>query len=116
MAIGKHWTGLDQVGVGPHSDFKLRQKIISHVYFFNKVCHHLHLSLFPSKCSTGGDCCDQPGSKYGPVLPSLLPESKELAAVVCTIGVKLEKQVTNYFNRDEPLRERCFWIASGAQQ
>ena len=24
--------------------------------------------------------------------------------MVCTIGVKLEKQVTNYFNWDEPLR------------
>jgi len=41
---------------------------------------------------------------HGPLLPSLLIEAKELAAVVCTIGPKLEKQVTNYFNRDEPLR------------
>ena len=41
---------------------------------------------------------------HGPLLPSLLPEAKELAAVVCTIGPKLEKQVTDYFNRDEPLR------------
>jgi len=40
----------------------------------------------------------------GPLLPSLLPEAKELAAVVCTIGPRLEKQATDYFNRDEPLR------------
>ena len=44
------------------------------------------------------------GVVHGPLLPSLLPEAKELAAVVCTIGPKLEKQVANYFNRDEPLR------------
>jgi hypothetical protein len=41
---------------------------------------------------------------HGPLLPSLLPGAKELAAVVCTIGSRLEKQVTNYFNRDEPLQ------------
>jgi len=41
---------------------------------------------------------------HSPLLPSLLPEAKELAAVVGTIGPKLEKQVTDYFNRDEPLR------------
>ncbi|MDH5695069.1 MAG: hypothetical protein OEZ00_00425 [Dehalococcoidia bacterium] len=41
---------------------------------------------------------------HGSLLPSLLPEAKELAAVVCTIGPKLEKQVTDYFNRGEPLR------------
>ncbi len=40
----------------------------------------------------------------GPLLPSLLPEAKELAVVVCTIGSRLEKQVTNYFKQDEPLR------------
>jgi len=40
----------------------------------------------------------------GPLLPSLLPEAKEIAAVVGTIGPKLEKQVTDYFNGDEPLR------------
>lgn len=41
---------------------------------------------------------------YGPLLSSLLPEAKELAVVVCTIGSRLEKQVTNYFKQDEPLR------------
>lgn len=44
------------------------------------------------------------GLMYGPLLLSLLSEAKEFAAVVCTIGPKLEKQVTNYFKRDEPLR------------
>jgi hypothetical protein len=41
---------------------------------------------------------------HGPLLPSLLREAKELAAVICTIGPKLEKQVANYFSQDEPLR------------
>jgi hypothetical protein len=40
----------------------------------------------------------------GPLLPSLLPEAKELAVVVGTIGPRLEKQATDYFDRDEPLR------------
>lgn len=44
------------------------------------------------------------GVVRGPLYASLLPEAKELAAVVCTIGPKLEKQVANYFNQDEPLR------------
>ncbi len=40
----------------------------------------------------------------GSLLPSLLPQAKELAVVVSTIGLKLEKQVTDYTNRGEPLR------------
>ena len=39
-----------------------------------------------------------------PLLPSLLPEAKELAIVVGTIGPELEEQATDYFDRDEPLR------------
>ena len=41
---------------------------------------------------------------HGPALPATLPEAKELAIIVGTIGPRLEKQVTDYFNRDEPLR------------
>jgi hypothetical protein len=41
---------------------------------------------------------------HGSLLPSLLPEAKELAVVVGTIGPRLEKQVTDYTNRNEPLR------------
>ncbi len=41
---------------------------------------------------------------HGLLLPPLLTEAKELAAVVCTIGPKLEKQATDYFSRGEPLR------------
>ncbi len=40
----------------------------------------------------------------GSLLSSLLPEAKELAVVVGTIGPRLEKQVTDYSSRGEPLR------------
>lgn len=40
----------------------------------------------------------------GPLLPSLLPEAKELAIAVGTIGPSLEKQATDYINQGEPLR------------
>jgi hypothetical protein len=40
----------------------------------------------------------------GSLFPSVFPEAKELAGVVCTIGPKLEKQVTDCMNSDGPLR------------
>ena len=41
---------------------------------------------------------------YSPLLPSLLQEAEELAIVVCTIGPRLEQEVKDYFDKDEPLR------------
>lgn len=41
---------------------------------------------------------------HGSLLASLLPEAKELAIAVCTIGPRLEKQVTDYSNGGETLR------------
>jgi len=41
---------------------------------------------------------------HGSLLPSTFPEAKELAIAVGTIGPRLEKQVAEYFDRDEPLR------------
>jgi len=40
----------------------------------------------------------------GRLLPSLLPEVKELAVVVCTIGPALERQAKLYFDEGEQLR------------
>ncbi len=60
---------------------------------------HSITEMSHSQVSLGGNLV-----VHGPLLPSLLPEAKELAAVVCTIGPRLEKQVTNYFNQDEPLQ------------
>jgi hypothetical protein len=39
-----------------------------------------------------------------PLLSSLLPQAKELAVAVCSIGPRLEKQVTNYTSQGELLR------------
>ncbi|MGB2800407.1 MAG: hypothetical protein WBC55_03590 [Dehalococcoidia bacterium] len=41
---------------------------------------------------------------HAPVLPAALPGVKELAVVVCTIGHKLERKVTDYSEEGEPLR------------
>jgi hypothetical protein len=41
---------------------------------------------------------------HDPLLPSLLAKAKELAVAVCTIGPRLEKQVTDYTSQGEPLR------------
>jgi len=40
----------------------------------------------------------------GPLLPAIFPEAKELAAVVSTIGPRLEKQVTDYSKNSAALR------------
>ena len=40
----------------------------------------------------------------GSLLPSLLAQARELAAVVCTIGPHLEEKVASYFGENEPLR------------
>ena len=41
---------------------------------------------------------------HGSILPSVLAEAKELAVAVCTIGSRLEQQVTDYFSSGESLR------------
>ena len=41
---------------------------------------------------------------HSPLLASALSDAEELVTVVCTIGHKLEKQVTEYLGGSEPLR------------
>jgi hypothetical protein len=41
---------------------------------------------------------------HGPLIPAIFPEAKELAAVVGTIGPRLENQVTDYSKSDEAMR------------
>jgi hypothetical protein len=41
---------------------------------------------------------------HGPLLPAIFPEAKELAILLCTIGPRLEKQVTDYSKSDEVMR------------
>ena len=40
----------------------------------------------------------------GPLLPAIFPEAKELAILLCTIGPRLEKQVTDYSKSGEAMR------------
>jgi hypothetical protein len=55
--------------------------------------------MSPSQVSLEGDKAIQ-----GPLLHTIFPKAKELAVVVCTIGPKLEKQVTYYSKNSETLR------------
>ena len=41
---------------------------------------------------------------HGPLIPAIFPEAKELAVLLCTIGPRLEKQVTDYSKNDEAMR------------
>ena len=41
---------------------------------------------------------------HAPLIPAIFPEAKELAVLLCTIGARLEKQVTDYTSQGEPLR------------
>jgi len=41
---------------------------------------------------------------HGPALPALFPEARELAVIICTIGLKLEKQASEYTKNGEALR------------
>jgi hypothetical protein len=41
---------------------------------------------------------------HGPLIPAIFPEAKELAVLLCTIGPKLEKQVTDYNKSGEAMR------------
>ena len=41
---------------------------------------------------------------HGPLIPAIFPEAKELAVVVCTIGPRLERQVTDYSKKSVALQ------------
>jgi len=41
---------------------------------------------------------------HGPLIPAILPEAKELAVILCTIGPRLEKQVTDHSKSGETMR------------
>jgi hypothetical protein len=40
----------------------------------------------------------------GSLIPAIFPEAKELAVILCTIGPRLEKQVTDYSKSNEAMR------------
>jgi len=41
---------------------------------------------------------------HGPLIPAIFPEAKELAVLLCTIGPRLEKQVTDYSKSGKTMR------------
>jgi hypothetical protein len=72
-------------------DHLLEPVVIYEIYLVNEISHN--------QFSLEGNA-----AVHGSLLHLLLPEAKELAVVVSTIGPKLEKQVTDYSNQGEPLR------------
>ena len=72
-------------------DHLLEPAIAYEIYPITKVDHH--------QLSLAGDTV-----LHGPSLTSLLSNAEEIVTVVCTIGPKLENQVTDCLGRSEPLR------------
>ncbi len=54
--------------------------------------------------NSGQVSLDGNGAICGPLLPAVFPEAKELVVIVCTIGSRLERQVTEYSKSGEALR------------
>lgn len=77
--------------VSTKDDHLLEPAIAYEIYPITKVDHH--------QLSLAGDTL-----LHGPLLTSLLSNAEEIAALVCTIGPKLENQVTDCLGRSELLR------------
>jgi len=61
--------------------------------------HYPVTGMGPEQVSLEGD-----KAIHGPLLPANFPEAKELTVLVCTIGPRLEAQVTTYSKNGEALR------------
>jgi hypothetical protein len=61
--------------------------------------YHQVTGISPDQISLEGD-----KEIHGSLLPTIFPEAKRLAILVCTIGPRLEKQVTAYSKSGETLR------------
>ena len=61
--------------------------------------YYMVSSMNGSQISLEGD-----KAMHGPLLPAIFPEAKELAVLLCTIGPRLEKQVTDYSKSGETMR------------
>jgi hypothetical protein len=61
--------------------------------------YYMVSSMNGSQISLEGDKAIQ-----GPLLPAIFPEAKELAVLLCTIGPRLEKQVTDYSKSGKTMR------------
>ena len=61
--------------------------------------HYTVRSMNDSQISLEGD-----KALHGPLLPAIFPEAKELVVILCTIGPKLEKQVTDHSKNGAALK------------
>ncbi|MBM4276495.1 MAG: hypothetical protein FJ130_01265 [Deltaproteobacteria bacterium] len=82
---------IDELLAGAKNDFLLEPAIAYGIYPLTEM-------------NRGRLPLEDNGVIHDPLLPSLLSGADEFAVVICTIGHRLEKQVTNYFKQDEPLR------------
>jgi len=97
---------------GFRGNFKVRPKIKSLILELLASVENAHLlepaiayEVYPITEMTSSQVSLEGNSVvHGSLLPSIFPEAKELVIVVCTIGPKLEKQVTDYSNGGETLR------------
>jgi len=101
---------LRRQGIGEYSRLKSEIKTLIHELLASVNDGHLlepAIAYETHKISSvGHDQLSLEGNAvlHGSQLPSVLAEAKELTVVVYTIGLKLEEQVTAYFNKSEPLR------------
>ena len=97
---------------GFRGNFKVRPKIKSLILELLASVENAHLlepaiayEVYPITEMTSSQVSLEGNSVvHGSLLPSIFPEAKELVIVVCTIGPRLEKQVTDYSNGGETLR------------
>lgn len=83
----------------------ITQKLLSEMYELCLLEPVTAYNIYPvSEVSNDRVSLNNGMEIIGTALPSFLSESRELAVVVCTIGPKLEKRVTDYLGGREPLR------------
>ncbi len=83
----------------------ITEKLLSEMYELCLLEPMAAYNIYPvSEVSNDRVSLDNGVEIRGTSLPSLLAKSQELAVAVCTIGPKLEKQVTDYLGGREPLR------------
>jgi len=82
---------IDELLVGIKDEYLLEPAIVCETYPITEIDQY--------KLSLAGD-----KALHSPLLASVLSNAKELAVVICTIGPKLEKKVTEHLGRGKPLR------------
>ena len=82
---------IDELLTNTENMHLLEPAIAYKLYAIDAVCHD-QLSLGDNR------------TLHGRLLPSVFLEAQELAAIVCTIGPRLENETAGYFRNKDPLR------------